>query len=304
MGKIAFVFAGQGAQYPGMGKSLYENYSSVQKLFDAAEKIRPGTKEQCFSGTKEELMQTVNTQPCMYLTDLAAALALSEEGINADMAAGFSLGEIPALAYAGAYTHTDGFNIVCRRGEIMNSSASSDTAMGAVLKLDRNAVSTLCAKFDKLYAVNYNSPAQTVVSGLKSSIDCFADAVKDAGGRFMPLSVSGAFHSPFMDKAAEEFAKVLNNSDIKAPQIPVFANYTAQAYSEVVPVLEKQINNPVRWLETVENMVAEGVDCFIEVGPGKTLANLIKKITDKAAVYSVQDTDSLLETAKAVNGDA
>ncbi len=304
MGKIAFVFAGQGAQYPGMGKSLYEKYSSVRQLFDDAEKLRPGTLAQCFSGTREELMQTENTQPCMYLTDLAAATALGEEGITADCTAGFSLGEIPALAYSGAYSEADGFEIVCSRGKIMGTAASDDTAMGAVLKLDRNTVSTLCADHEQLYAVNFNSAAQTVVSGLKKSIEPFAAAVKEAGGRFMPLSVSGAFHSPFMDTAAAEFAEVLRNSSIKTPKIPVYANYTAQPYSEVVPTLEKQINNPVRWQETIENMAADGVDCFIEVGPGKTLTNLIKKITDKATVYSVEDADSLALTVKAVKGDA
>lgn len=303
MGKIAFVFSGQGSQYPGMGKSLYENYKSVKELFDSAEILRPGTKEMCFFGSKEELTQTNNTQPCMYLTDLAAALALNEEGIFADAAAGFSLGEIAALAYGGAYGYTEGFDIVCRRGEIMSSQTGVETAMGAVLKLDRNTVSALCAEYDRLYAVNFNSAAQTVVSGLKSSVDEFAKKVKETGGRFVPLAVSGAFHSPFMDDSAEEFAVVLKNSNIQKTKIPVYANYTAKVYDEVIPILEKQMNNPVRWQETVENMAQDGIDCFIEVGPGKTLTNLIKKITDKT-VYSVEDAESLAEAVKAVKDNA
>ncbi|MDD6736389.1 MAG: ACP S-malonyltransferase [Clostridiales bacterium] len=304
MAKIAFVFSGQGSQYPGMGKSLYDNYKSVRELFDMAEGARPGTKEQCFAGSKEELTKTVNTQPCMYLTDLAAALALNEKGIFAESAAGFSLGEIAALAYGGAYGYTDGFNIVCRRGRIMSEAQTKEeTAMGAVLKLDRDTVSGLCTEYDRLYAVNFNSAAQTVVSGLKSSVDEFAKKVKEIGGRFVPLAVSGAFHSPFMNDAAAKFASFLADYEIKKPDIPVYANYTAAPYGEVIPILTKQMNNPVRWQETIENMVSDGVDCFIEVGPGKTLTNLIKKITDKVA-YSVENAESLEETVKAVKNNA
>ena len=164
MGKIAFVFSGPGAQYSGMGKSLYETVDAAKKLYDACEELRPGTMEQSFSGSDEALKLTQNTQPCLYLVDLSAALSLEEKGIKADAVAGFSLGEIAALAYAGAYSHTDGFSLVTKRGQLMGKAAEeNDTSMTAVLKLDADTVSNAAKEFEGLYAVNFNCPGQTVV---------------------------------------------------------------------------------------------------------------------------------------------
>ena len=298
MGKIAFVFSGQGAQYSGMGKSLYETSNAVKKLYDECEEYRTGTKEQSFSGSDEELKITSNTQPCLYLVDLSAALALNEKGIYADGTAGFSLGEIAALAYSGAYSYTDGFRLVTKRGELMSSAAlDADASMMAVLKLDSKTVSDLASEFDGLYAVNYNCPGQVVVSGLKSRMPQFCEKAAQAGGRCVPLAVSAAFHSPFMNKAADGFSEELKKYDIKAPEIPVYSNLTAQSYEEsVADVRGNQMKSPVRWQETIENMIKDGYTDFIEVGAGKTLSGLIKKISKEVRVFSVEDKDSLEKT--------
>ena len=298
MGKIAFVFSGQGAQYTGMGSELYEASPAARAVFDLAEKIRPGTTEQCFSGSTELLARTENTQPCLYCIDLAAAAALKEAGINADMLAGFSLGEFAALAFSGAVTYEDGFKLVCKRAELMQkASESADTGMSAVLKLPDDEVIRLCSEFENVYPVNFNSDGQVVVAYAKEMMEPFSNRVKEAGGRAMPLKVGGAFHTPYMSVAATEFADVLGAFKIGQPDVPLYSNVTALSYEgEVKDILAKQMCSPVLWRVTVENMISAGADTFIEAGPGKTLSGLVSRISGDVRVFNVENRDSLGKT--------
>lgn len=302
MSKTAFVFSGQGAQFPGMGKAFYERDRNVRALFDEAEMKRPGTLETCFSGDANTLCMTENTQPCLYLSALAGAISLAGAGVRADAVSGFSLGEIAALAFAGAYSPTDGFDIVCRRGQLMGEAARKyPAAMVAVVKLDASTVERLCRPYKNAYPVNYNSDDQTVVAVAAEEKDAFSAEVKAAGGRAIPLSVSGGFHSPFMDGASRLFGKYLDDCTIALPRIPVYSNCTARPYKDAVrPLLEMQMRSPVLWKDSVVAMGEAGIDTFIEVGAGSTLVKLIRKILPEAAVFSVGDTDDVAAVREAL----
>lgn len=200
MGKIAFVFSGQGAQYSGMGKELYNNSPAAKSVYDMADGIRKGTSAQCFEGTTEELCKTVNTQPCVFTADLAAARFLEEKGVKADCVAGFSLGEIAALAFSGILSDEEAFKLVCKRGELMDKAATENPgAMAAVMKITPEKVEEVCKGFDKTYPVNYNSPAQTVVATTNENAEPFCEAVKGCrrqskiacGKRCFPFTVYG-----------------------------------------------------------------------------------------------------------------
>ena len=303
MSKIAFVFSGQGAQAPGMGKELYECSAAAKAVFDLCDSIRPGTSQQCFNGTKEELTVTANTQPDMFAVEVAAAKALVEAGIVPDALAGFSLGEISALAFSGAVSLEDGFRLVCQRGQLMQDASNAvDSAMVAVVKLPPEKVEELAGQFDQVYPVNYNSPAQTVCAGLSASMEGFKAAVKEDGGRALPLKVSGAFHSPFMATAAEGLKQVLAPMEFGTPDYPLYSNVTAKPYEQgqFQDLLSRQVISPVRWQTIVENMIAAGVDTFIEVGPGKTLTGLIGKINSEVKTLNVEDAESLRHTIEEV----
>lgn len=303
MGKVAFVFSGQGAQYTGMGKSLWETSPAARAVFEAADSQRPGTSRQCFTAPVEELSVTKNTQPCVYCVDLAAARALEEAGVKPDFAAGFSLGEVAALSFAGVFPGEEGFGFVCKRAEAMQKAAEENPgAMAAVLKLKNERVEAICQEFEQVWPVNYNCPGQLVVAGEKGQIEAFCKKVAEAGGRAVPLAVSGGFHSPFMESAGEELRTVLAGMELREPRVPVYANLNARPYTQAgaKELLVQQVKNPVRWQETVEALAAQGVDTFLECGPGKTLCGLIRKTVKGAKVFQVEDGETLSAAVEAV----
>lgn len=302
MGGIAFVFSGQGAQYSGMGKDLYENFPAAAEVFNKLDAIRPGTSKQCFEGSKEDLAQTENTQPCMFAVELAAAAALEAAGVKCSMTAGFSLGEISALTHSKAVSLGDGFRLVCLRGKFMQEASEDvDGGMVAVVKLDTTKVEELCSKYEHVYPVNYNCPGQISVAGLKSELSEFSGDVKQAGGRALPIKVKGIFHSPFMSDAAEKFGEALESFDINTAKITLYSDYTADIYDgDYKVLLSKQIFNPVKWQSIIEKMIDNGIDTFIELGPGRTLCGLISKINSEVRTFNVEDSESLNNTVREV----
>ena len=297
MGGVSFLFSGQGDQFPGMGQNLYETYPAAREAFDLCESLRPGTLEQCFRGTAEELKETRNTQPCLFAMELAAAAVLEEKGIVPEAAAGFSLGEVTAAAFTGIVDRETGFRLVCKRGALMQAAAEQfDTSMAAVVKLTPETVQELCSRYSQVYPVNFNCPGQITVSGLAEQMTSFAADVKAAGGRAIPLKVGGAFHSPFMAQAAQAFADELANAAMSKGRMPLYSNVTARPYEEDPrTLLAKQIASPVLWERIIRNMADAGMDTFIEIGPGKTLTNMVKKILPQAKTYCVAEMETLLK---------
>lgn len=304
MGGVAFLFAGQGAQHPGMGAALAEREAAAQAVFATADALRPGTSDQCFSGTADELNQTANTQPCVFACDLACARALEAHGITPAAVAGFSLGEVAALTFAGALSDAQGFKLVCHRARFMDAAARRHPgSMRAVLKLDAETIERLAREAGEAWPVNYNSPKQTVVAGSPEALEALDVLVKAAGGRSMPVAVSGAFHSPYMEQASRELAAYLGgNVQFAAPRIPVIANLTAAPYpsgsdeaaaQERAETLAAQASHPVQWVNTLHELERRGIDTFIEVGPGKTLTGLAKRTLSGVKTLSCETPEEL-----------
>lgn len=275
--KKAFMFAGQGAQVVGMAKELQDN-TQVQQLFAMAKAVCPEVVKIMFEGPQELLNQTLYTQPAMYLADLAYAYAEAEKNGKPDAVLGFSVGEVPALAFANAFSVEDGLKIILKRAELMeNYTKRNAGSMIAVLGLESKAVEALCDGENNQPA-NYNGAKQTVVACKQEAEADFLAKVKAAGGRAMKLKVSGMFHCKELAPESEAFATFLKEFSLQKPQIPVYANLTAKPYStDIVETLSKQMSGAVRFTETIANMRADGITEFVEVGAGKVLTGLVAK---------------------------
>ena len=300
MGKIAVLFAGQGAQQPGMGREFFDTLPQVKAMYEKAEVCRPGTINDCFESTQEALNITSTTQPCLYLTDLACYEALKERGIEADVFAGFSLGEIAALNASGILNDKDAFKLVCIRGEAMYQ-AGLDTAGGmlAILKQERSRVEELCRDFG-VYPVNYNCPGQIAVSGEADRINVMKDALLAQNVRCMPIAVSGAFHTPYMESASLKVRETLGDMEVNPPKSPIYSNRTANVYDDkreaIIDNISAQVTSSVRFEDLLKQMYADGVDIFIECGPGKTLSGFVKRTLSDVTILNVNDCASLEAT--------
>lgn len=302
MSKIAFIFPGQGAQKAGMGKDFYEQSETAAKLFDkASELLDIDMKELCFE-ENDLLDQTEYTQAALVTTCLAMAYVLEERGLKPEVTAGLSLGEYCAIAVSGGMSAEDAVAAVRKRGILMqNAVPGGRGSMAAVLGLDADVIEKVLDGIDGVGIANYNCPGQIVITGLKESVEEAAGALKEAGAkRVLPLNVSGPFHSPLLSEAGKELGRVLEDVELHPLGIPYVTNVTAEYVTDISgtkALLEKQVASSVRWQQSVENMIAGGVDTFVEVGPGKTLAGFMRKIDKSVKVYNVgtwEDADKVV----------
>ena len=298
--KIAFLFSGQGAQYPGMMKDLYDSEPAAREVFDQADAaLGRSISAQCFEGTQEELNLTHNTQPCMLAGDLAAAAVLRAHGIKADAVAGFSLGEYAALAFAGTLTVEETFRLIQIRADAMQAAvAPGDGAMAAFVGASAEQVEEICARVTKGYVVaaNYNSPVQTVISGTAAGVDEACALGEEAGLRSMKLAVSAPFHCALMEPAALRLKEEFQRMAFRTPEIPVYMNVDGKPITEAASIPEllvRQAMSPVRWVETLRNMQADGVDTFVECGAGRTLSGLVKKTLKDVKILRVENIKTL-----------
>ncbi len=298
MGRLAFVFSGQGAQTTGMGRALYEGSPAARKTLEALDALHPGLLKLCFEGPDEVLVQTRHAQPALLAVGLAAAAAARDAGLTPDCCAGFSLGEWTAATYSGLMSPGRALPLVARRGQWMQDcGVQNPGGMSAVLRLDEEKVEALCEEHPGVWPANHNAPGQIVVSGALAALADFERALPDAGGRAMRLKVSGAFHSPLMQGAADHLADALAQEELKEPKCPLYSNVTARPYGadDARELLARQVVSPVRWEETVRGMADAGVDRFLELGPGNVLCGLIGRIVPDARCARADTPEALQE---------
>lgn len=302
MKKIAFIFPGQGSQYVGMGKDFYETFPCAKEMIDLAEKVSGIPMKELLFEENENINITKYTQIAMLADELAIWSVLREKGLESVVNAGLSLGEYAALVVSGVMTPEDAFRVVAKRGEYMQEAVPTGGAMTAVLGADTAVIEKICEETEGIVSIaNYNCPGQIVITGEQQAVDAAATALKEAGAkRCTPLNVSGPFHSAMLLPAGEKLAAELEHVEIHEIAVPYITNVTADYVtdpSQVKELLKKQISSSVRWQQSVERMIADGVEAFIEIGPKKSLCGFMKRIDKTVPAYHVDkvtDLDSVL----------
>lgn len=300
MSKIGFIFPGQGSQKAGMGKEFYETYSAAKEIFDcASELLDLDMKELCFE-ENDRLDKTEYTQCALVTTSLAIMAVLTEKGVRPDAAAGLSLGEYCALVAAGVMSREDAITTVRQRGILMEHEVPAGLGgMAAILALDASKIEEVLSGIEGVQIANYNCPGQIVISGKKEAVDTACEQLKEAGAkRCVPLNVSGPFHSKMLIHAGEKLGEVLEHVELKKPEIPYATNVTGgyvREKDEIKGLLMEQIYSSVRWQQDMETMIADGVDTFIEIGPGKTLTGFLKKIDRSVTAYHIETPADLCD---------